>query len=135
MDGEQREPTTMGQQGSKDRTLPRRTDFARDSTRMRLGSFKRGRRGWIFGRVILLVCIACDRIATTSIDDYLGVSFNRLQLNCSIPRDNIIKLVIPFEIPMFDLMMFHVAMFSLFIFREIADVRKPAPKIRLERPR
>jgi len=33
----------MGQQGSKSRSHPRRTDFARDSSKMRLGSFKRGR--------------------------------------------------------------------------------------------
>jgi len=38
----------MGQQGSKDRTVPMRTNFARDSAKMRLGSFKRGRRGWIW---------------------------------------------------------------------------------------
>lgn len=31
--------------------------------------------------------------------------------------------------------MFHVAMFSSFIFREITDVRESAPEIRLERPR
>lgn len=33
----------MGQQGSKGRPAALRTDFVRDSAKMRLGSFKRGR--------------------------------------------------------------------------------------------
>lgn len=59
----------MGQQGSKDRAVPRRTDFTRDSAKMRLGSFKRGRRGWICGdrvTVILPVCVAVELALSTT---------------------------------------------------------------------
>lgn len=46
----------MGQQGSKDKSsLSRRTDFSRDSVKMRLGSFKRGRRKWFSNRVTVIL--------------------------------------------------------------------------------